>query len=132
MLAPASPKNPSRVVSRKPCCRSQRRRARATSARCCSAARRLFFERDVMAIQKPPERTAAARNPPLWHRRKKLVHCSIRLLVNESKDAIGIVFQNRAAAAPRFRRTHPIITPPLQPFDRGAGADLKALGRLTR
>ena len=84
-----------------------------------------------MAIKKPPKRTAAARKPPLVHRRNELVQRSIRLLVNESKDAIGIVFQNRATTAPRFRRTHSMITPPLQPFDRSAGADFKALGRLT-
>jgi hypothetical protein len=45
------------------------------------------------------------------------------------KDALGIVFQNRAAAAPRFRCTYPMITPTLQPLDRTA--DFKALGRLT-
>ena len=84
-----------------------------------------------MAIKKPPERAAAARYPPPVHRRKKLIQRSIRLLVNERKDALGIVFQNRAAAAPRFRCTYPMITPTLQPLDRRAGTDFKALGRLT-
>src|SRR5215475_8612478 len=131
MLVAVSSINTSRVLSRKPCCRIQRRRARATSARCCSAARRLFFEGDAMAIKKPPERAATARNPMLVHRRNKLVQRSIRLLVNENEDAFGIVFQNRAATAPRFRRTYPMITPTLQPFDGRAGTDLKPLGRLT-
>ena len=52
-----------------------------------------------MAIKKPPERAAAARYPSPVHRRKKLIQRSIRLLVNERKDALGIVFQNRAVAA---------------------------------
>ena len=131
MLVAVSSINTSRVVSRKPCCRSQRRRARATSARCCSAARRLFFERDAMAIKKSPERAAAARNPSLSHRCNNLVQRSVRLLGNQGKDALAIVFQNRTATAARFRRTHPVITPALQPFGRRTGADLKALGRLT-
>src|SRR5262245_47415032 len=84
-----------------------------------------------MAIKNPPERAAAARYPSPVHRRKKLIQRSIRLLVNERKDALGIVFQNRAAAAPRFRCTYPMITPTLQPLDRRAGTDFKALGRLT-
>src|SRR4030095_6495872 len=84
-----------------------------------------------MAIKKPPERAAAARYPSPVHRRKKLIQRSIRLLVNERKDALGIVFQNRAAPAPRFRCTYPMITPTLQPLDRRAGTDFKALGRLT-
>src|SRR5262245_62581618 len=84
-----------------------------------------------MAIKKPPERTAAARNPSLVHRHNKLVQRSIRLLVNEREDVLGIVFQNRPATAPRFRCTHPLVTPTSHPFDRGAGTDLKALGRFT-
>ena len=131
MLVAVSSINTSRVVSRKPCCRSQRRRARATSARCCSAARRLFFERDAMAIKESPERAAAARNPSLSHRCNNLVQRSVRLLGNQGKDALAIFLQNRTATAARFRRTHPVITPALQPFDRRTGADLKALGRLT-
>jgi hypothetical protein len=50
---------------------------------------------------------ARAKNPPFPDRRAKLVQRSIRLLLYDSKHAIGIVFQNRAAIAPRFRRTHP-------------------------
>jgi hypothetical protein len=92
---------------------------------------RAFFERDAMAIEEPPERAAAARNPSLSHRRNNLVQRSVRLLGNQGKDALAIIFQNRTATAARFRRTHPVITPALQPFDRRTGADLKALGRLT-
>src|SRR6516164_1420184 len=53
------------------------------------------------------------------------------LAPSQGKDARGIVFQNRSATTARFRCTHPVITPALQPFDRRTGADLKALGRLT-
>jgi len=49
-----------------------------------------------MAIKKTPERAAAAWYPSPVHRRKKLIQRSIRLLVNERKDALGIVFQNSA------------------------------------
>src|SRR4030095_9281185 len=84
-----------------------------------------------MATKKPPGRASAARYPSPVHRHKKLIQRSIRLLVNERKDALGIVFQNRAAAAPRFWCTYPLITPTLPPLDRTAGTDFKALGRLT-
>src|SRR5262245_65092719 len=82
-----------------------------------------------MAIKESPECAAAARNPSLSHRCNNLVQRSVRLLGNQGKDTLAIVFQNRTATAARFRRTHPVITPALQPFDRRAGADLKALGR---
>jgi hypothetical protein len=95
------------------------------------SAKTLFFERDAMAIKESPERAAAARNPSLSHRCNNLVQRSVRLLGNQGKDALAIVFQDRTATAARFRRTHPVITPALQPFDRRTGADLKALGRLT-
>jgi site-specific DNA recombinase len=32
---------------------------------------------------------------------------AVRLLGNQGKDALAIVFQNRTATAARFRRTHP-------------------------
>jgi len=48
----------------------------------------------------------------------------VRLLSNQGKDALAIVLQNRTATAARFRRTHPVITPALQPFDRRTGAAL--------
>jgi hypothetical protein len=80
----------------------QFRRARAKSARCCSADRRFFFKRDAVTIEKPPDRTA---NPSLSHHRNKLVQRSAWLLGNESKDALGMVLQNRSAT-PRAASTH--------------------------
>ena len=84
-----------------------------------------------MAIKKPPKRAAATRNPPLAHRRNKLIQRSVGLLANESEDALGMVLQDRTATPALLRYTHAIIAPTLQPFDRSAGADLKAFGRLT-
>ena len=90
-----------------------------------------FFERDAMTIEESPERAAAARNPSLVHRRYKLVQRSVRPLINQGKDALGIVFQDRSATTARFRCTHPMITPTLQPSYCRTGTDLKALGRFT-
>jgi len=59
-----------------PCSRIQRRRARTTSARHCSAARKLFFEADIMPIEEPPHRTAAADNPTFAHCRNDLIQQS--------------------------------------------------------
>src|SRR5262245_47761419 len=84
-----------------------------------------------MAIKKPPKRAAATRNPPLAHRRNKLIQCSVGLLANESEDALGMVLQDRTATPARLRYTHAMIAPTLQPFDRSAGTDFKAFGRLT-
>jgi hypothetical protein len=65
-----------------------------------------FFERDVMAIKKLPKRATATRNPPLAHRRNKLIQRSVGLLVNESEDALGMVLQDRTATPARLRYTH--------------------------
>src|SRR5262249_56133122 len=82
-----------------------------------------------MAIKKPPKRATATRNPPLAHRRNKLIQRSVGLLVNE--DALGMVLQDRTATPARLRYTHAMIAPTLQPFDRSAGADLKPFARPT-
>src|ERR1700745_2726439 len=95
--------NTSLVVSRNPCCRIQSRRARFTSARCRSAAHRLFFIGEVMTVEKSPERGPAARNPLLVHRREYLLQSPIRVLGDQSKDAIRVLLQGRAAAPARFR-----------------------------
>jgi hypothetical protein len=42
----------------------------------------------IMAIKKPPKRAAATRNPPLAHRRNKLIQRSVGLLANQSEDAL--------------------------------------------
>src|SRR5215472_5753911 len=128
MLVAVSSTNTSRVVSRKALLpKPAPPRSRSVLLGCPQA----FFERDAMAIKESPERAATAWDPSLSHRCNNLVQRSVRLLGNQGKDALAIVFQNRTATAARFRRTHPVITPALQPFDRRAGADLKALGRLT-
>src|SRR5215469_6583572 len=83
--------NTSRVVSRNPCCRIQSRRARATSFRCRSAAQRLFFIGEIMTLEKSPERGSAAGNPLLVHRREYFVQGPIRVLGNQSKNALRVV-----------------------------------------
>jgi hypothetical protein len=55
-----------------------------------------------MAIKKPPKRATATRNPPLAHRRNKLIQRSVGLLVNESEDALGMVLQDRTATPARL------------------------------
>ena len=55
-----------------------------------------------MAIEKSPERGPAARNPLLVHLREYLIQGPIRVLGNQSKDALGVVLQDRAAAAAWF------------------------------
>src|SRR5271165_6722662 len=65
VLTAVSSINTSRAGSSIPCSRIQRRRARATSARCRSAACSTFFERDVVSVEKTPERAAAGFDPSL-------------------------------------------------------------------
>ena len=71
-----------------------------------------FFERDVIAIEKPPERAAAARTPSLMHRAKS--SSSVRSSCSSTRAAIGIVFQNRPLS-PRV--------PAHTPHDRATVAD---------
>src|SRR5579863_5617553 len=114
-----------RDESRSPCSRIQRRRASATSARSCSAARRLFFEGDLVSIEKPPKRGAAACDLALSHRAKHLVQRQIWLPCNQGEQPIRMLLQWRSASSPRHRGGTSGIAPALQPFDRRTGADLK-------
>lgn len=131
VLAAVSSMNTKRVESSMPCSRIQRRRARATSARSCSAARRLFFESDIVSCEKPPERGAAACDPPLAHRAKHLIKRQIRLLRNQGEQPIRLLLQRRSASSVWLGRGASGIAPALQPFDRRTGADLKMFGGLT-
>ena len=58
-----------------------------------------------MTIERSPERRPAARNPLLVHLREYLIQGPIPVLGNQSKDAFGVVLQDRAAAAARLRFT---------------------------
>ena len=69
------------------------------------AAQRLFFKGEVMTIEKSPERSPAARNPLLVHRREYLIQGPIPVLGDQSKDALRVILQDRAAAPARFRFT---------------------------
>src|ERR1700692_1468174 len=125
VLAAVSSMNTNRLELSMLCSRIQRRRASATSARSCSAARRLFFERDLVSIEKPPERGAAACNPPLAHRGKHLIQRQIRLPRNQGEQPIRVLLQWRSASSARHCGGTSGVAPALQPFDRRTGADLK-------
>src|SRR5580692_6214225 len=101
--------------SSRPCCRIQRRRARATSARSCSAARRLFFEADAVALQKPPQRAAAARKPSLAQGRDDFLECPVRLLADQSQDLVRVALQGRLAPAARLWPAATLLLPRLIP-----------------
>src|ERR1035437_4076498 len=130
VLAAVSSMNTNRVESSMPCSRIQRRRAQATSARSCSAARRLFFERDLVSSEKPPERGAAAGDPPLAHRDKHLVERQIRLFRDQGEQPIRPLLQWRSASSVWYGHSASGIAPALKPFDRRTGADLKIFGSL--
>src|SRR5262245_10120839 len=96
--------NTSCAGSNIPCLRIQRRRSRATSARFCSAAYKVFFEADVASIEEPPNRTTAARDSPLPHRRNQLVQRQIRLPGDQTQQKPRMFLQRRCAAATRLCR----------------------------
>ena len=61
-----------------------------------------------MTIEKSPERSPAARNPLLVHRREYLIQGPIPVLGDQSKDALRVILQDRAAA-PRAVSVHSIV-----------------------
>ena len=68
-----------------------------------------------MTIEKSPERSPAARNPLLVHGREYLIQGPIPVLGDQSKDALRVILQDRAAAPARFRFTRSFLTPALYP-----------------
>jgi len=67
-------------------------RSRHVGSMSLGCAQAFFFKSEVMAIEKSPERSSAARNPLLVHRRQYLVQSPIRVLGSQSKDALRVVF----------------------------------------
>src|SRR3974377_1126758 len=130
VLAAVSSINTSRAGSSSPCSRIQRRRARSTSARCRSAACRLFFKRDVVSIEKPPERATAGSNPPLAQLCNGLLQSEIRRFRLPPPDRGGELFKRGCASAAWLRRGAPFITPALQPPYPGAHAQLATVPAL--
>src|SRR5262245_52563386 len=122
--------NTSCAGSNIPCLRIQRRRSRATSARFCSAAYKVFFEADVASIEEPPNRTTAARDSPLPHRRNHLVQRQIRLPGNQTQQKPRIFLQRRCAAATRLCRNASGLLKALGPKHHHTGADPIVFGRL--
>ena len=89
--------NTSPAGSNRPCSRIQRRRARATSARSCSIARRLFFERDLVSLEKSPDRRATARNFELAHHADDLVRRQVGLQFDQRQQKVRVLLQWRRA-----------------------------------
>src|SRR5438874_12773413 len=131
VLTAVSSINTSRAGSNKPCARIQRRRARATSARCRSVACRLFFERDVVSIEKPPERTAAGSNPLFAQLGNDLQQGQVRLFGDQCQDLRREFLQRRNASSARLRRGTFALVPALQPLDCRTHTDIEMFGRLT-
>jgi hypothetical protein len=84
-----------------------------------------------VSSEKPPERGAAACDPPLAHRGKHLIQRQIRLLRDQGEQPIRLLLQWRSASSVPLGRGASGIAPALQPFDRRTGADLKVFGSLT-
>src|SRR5271166_2993322 len=122
--------NTSLARSNRPCSRIQRRRARATSARSCSAARRLFFERDLVSLEKPPDRRATARNFELTHHADDLVQRQVRLQFNQCQQKVRVLLQRRRAPTARFGGTAAGLAKALHPDHRGTGAHFIVFGCL--
>jgi hypothetical protein len=130
VLVAVSSMNTSRAGSSMPCFRIQRRRARATSARSCSLACRLFFDGDIMSLEKSPDRSAAARNSLLAHRRNNLVQRHVWPCGNQNQQPFRVLLQRRRAPAARLCSGASSVAPALQPFNGRTGAQAETLGRL--
>ena len=103
LLTAVSSINTSRAGSSIPCSRIQRRRARATSARCRSAACSTFFERDVVSVEKTPERAAAGFDPSLAQFCNRFYQGQVRPLGDQIQNLDRELFQRRNAPAARLR-----------------------------
>src|SRR5262249_19835474 len=121
--------NTSRAGSNRPCCRIHRRRARTASARFCSTAYKVFFEADGASIEEAPNRTAAARNSSLFHRRNHFVQRQIRLLHNQTKQKLSMFLQRRGAAATRLCGNAPGPLKTLRPKHHHTRTNPIAFGR---
>ncbi len=127
VLTAVSSINTSRAGSSIPCSRIQRRRARATSARCRSAACSTFFERDVVSVEKTPERAAAGFDPSLAQFCNRFYQGQVRPLGDQIQNLDRELFQRRNAPAARLRGGAPLLIPALQPLYRRRHADLETL-----
>src|SRR6516165_12125518 len=104
-------------VSSRACCRIQCRRARATSARSCSAARRVFFDADAVALEKPPQRAAAAGKPAPVQGRDEFLQRPVRMLADQSQDLVRVVLQRRSAPAAGLGRPAALPFPRPEPLN---------------
>src|ERR1700720_1446284 len=127
VLTAVSSINTSRAGSSIPCSRIQRRRARATSARRRSAACSTFFERDVVSVEKTPERAAAGFDPSLAQFCNRFYQGQVRPLGDQIQNLDRELLQRRNAPAARLRGGAPLLIPALQPLYRRRHADLETL-----
>src|SRR5580693_8872695 len=120
VLTAVSSINTSRAGSSIPCSRIQRRRARATSARCRSAACSTFFERDVVSVEKTPERAAAGFDPSLAQFCNRFYQGQVRPLGDQIQNLDRELFQRRNAPAARLRGGAPLLIPGCSHFTADA------------
>src|SRR5262245_53732457 len=121
--------NTSRDGSNRPCCRTHHRRALTASPRFSSTPDKVFFQSDGASIEEAPNRTAAARNSSLFHRRNHFVQRQIRLLDNQTQQKICMFLQRRGAAATRLCGNAPGPLKTLRPKHHHTRTNPIAFGR---
>ena len=84
-----------------------------------------------MPCEEPPDRTAAAGDPPLVHRRGYLVQRQIRMLRHQFEQPLRMSFQRRRTTPARLRCRASGRHPALNPSDRRTDAYLEKLCRLS-
>src|SRR6266536_313013 len=129
VLLAVSSINTSRAGFSMSCAFLQRRRARATSRRCCSAACRAFFKGEIVSLEEPPNRSAAAGDSSLAHRGHDLVQRQIRLLDDQRQQPFRVLLQWRPAPSARLRFDASSIVPAPPPSHRRTRAQAVVLGR---
>ena len=98
----------------------------ATSARCRSAACSTFFERDVVSVEKTPERAAAGFDPSLAQFCNRFYQGQV-LAVGRSDPKSRPRTLPPGETPPRLRGGAPLLIPALQPLYRRRHADLETL-----
>src|ERR1700726_3041141 len=131
VLTAVSSINTRRAGSSKPCSRTQRRPPRAPAGPFRSAACRLFFDGDVVAGEESGKRASACRDSPLSQRQDHLIQDEVRMLTNESEDALRVLLQWRGTPSTGHWLGSPVVKEALHPPDRGTDADVEFVCRLT-
>jgi hypothetical protein len=69
-----------------------------------NGARHTFFEADIVPLEEPPNRAAAASDPALAHDRNDFIQRQIRLLGNQPQQNGRVRLERRDAASARLGR----------------------------